>query len=373
MTTRPPPERSRRCGAGLQHPLLGARLENLVALLVANRGTRPGDAGLAALCLGSAVFRLPFRALDALRMGMGRDRAAADAPVFVIGHWRSGTTHLHNLLGRSPVFGHISPLACGLPDELLTLGTWLAPWLERALPEDRHVDRVAVRADSPQEDEIPLAGLQPLSVYHALYFPRRFRELAERGIFLEGCPAAAVARWRRRVRRFADKVARHQRKPLLVIKNPVYTARIGLLREIWPEARFIHIFRNPYEVFASTLNYYRRMLAELAWQDYGHLDLEEFVLATYERLMARCVHDRAALPAGQFAEVRYESLVRDPLPELERLHVELRLPGWDEARAAIEDYLPGIEGYRTNRNRCDARQAELVRSRWGEYVDRWRY
>ena len=67
--------------------------------------------------------------------------------------------------------GVITPLASGLPGELLTLATWLRPLLERALPRDRGLDAVAVSPGSPQEDEIPMASLQPLSAYHAFYLP----------------------------------------------------------------------------------------------------------------------------------------------------------------------------------------------------------
>ena len=103
--------------------------------------------------MGSALCRVPFRLMDQVTLHRRRDLLAdMSDPVFIIGHWRSGTTHLHNLLSLSPVFGHISPLASGLPDEILTLGTWLRSLLEKALPEDRHVDRVRVTPDSPQED-----------------------------------------------------------------------------------------------------------------------------------------------------------------------------------------------------------------------------
>jgi len=365
---------SRRAQAGLQHPLMGARLENLVRLFVRHGGCRPADTPLAAAMLASALARAPFRPLEALRYRWSRDsQAPAADPVFIIGHWRSGTTHLHNLLGCSPVFGHITPLASGLPDELLTLATWLRPWLERALPEDRHVDRVAVRPDSPQEDEIPLANLQPLSIFHALYFPAAFRREAARGIFLDDAAPAEIARWQRLAQHFANKVALQQGTSLLLVKNPVYTARLRLLLEIWPRARFIHIHRNPYEVFVSTRHYYHRMLADLALHDWDEVDVEGFVVETYQRLLAELDRQRPLLGPGQFSEVGYDQLREQPLDTLARIHAELDLPGWDSARPRIEAYLEQIRDYRRNRYALAPADIERVEQHWGEYLQRWGY
>ncbi len=356
-------------GPSAQHPLMGARLSVLLRAFVRRGGVAPRHAPLFGLMVLSALGRAPVRLLDQIRRAqLARAAPAMEAPVFVIGHWRSGTTHLHNLLGRNPAFGHISPLASGLPDEILTLGTWLAPLLEQALPEDRHVDRVAVRPDSPQEDEIPLANLQGLSVFHAVYFPKRFQELFDRGVFFDGCTEAEVARWARLARAFAEKIALHQSRPLLIIKNPVYTARIALLRQIWPQARFVYISRDPYEVFASTRSYYRKLLAELALQDYRHLDIDHFVLSTYTRLLDAYTHQRAALAPNQLMEVRYDELCRAPLDVLEDIHHRLDLPDWSQAKRAVEAYLPSIADYQTNRDRVTPEDRAVVDAAWGRRV-----
>lgn len=353
---------------------MGARVENLLRLLYRYGPVPARQWPLVAAMLGSSVARLPFRALEAVRFAQRRRLAPpTPTPVFIIGHWRTGTTHLHNLLACSPTFGYITPLASGLPDEILTLGTWLQPWLERALPEDRHVDRVAVRPDSPQEDEIPLANQQPLSLFHALYFPRRFRELAGRGIFLDGCRDAEIARRRRHAERQVAKITLHQGGRRLLLKNPVYTARIRELCRIWPHARFIHIRRNPYEVFVSTRHYYRHLLPMLALQDYDHVDLDDFILTTYRRLMRAYDEQSAELPPEQLAEVSYEALVERPLAVLETLHEQLALPDWDATRPRVAAYLERLGSYRHNRYALDQADVTRVYRAWGDYVERWGY
>ena len=363
-------DRGRR--PSVKHPLMGAGLPTLVRAFARNGSVAPAHLGLAALMILSAAARVPFSVWDRVRFArLRRSRPRPEPPLLVIGHWRTGTTHLHNLLGLSPAFGHISPIASGLPNEILTLGTWLRPLLEKALPEDRHVDRVAVTPTSPQEDEIPLANMQPLSVFHALYFPKRFQEHIDRGVFLDGVGREEVARWAHLARDFADKIAIHQNARRLVIKNPVYTARIARVRQIWPEAPFVHIRRNPYEVFVSTRHYFRELLPELALQAYDTIDVEAFVLATFSRVMAAYEAESRDLPVGQLIEVSYERLKRAPFEVLGDIHGRLGLPGWEAARPRIAAYLDTITGYRPNANAISAADRAKVDAHWGDAVAAW--
>lgn len=352
---------------------MGARLSVLLRAVSENGLPSNKHVPLFSLMMLSALGRSPVHMLErAKHKRVARAAPPLEAPVFVIGHWRSGTTHLHNVLGKSPAFGHISPLASGLPDEILTLGTWLAPTLEKALPEDRHVDKVAVTPDSPQEDEIPLANLQNLSVFQAVYFPKNFQESFDRGVFFDGCHEAEINRWATLAQTFAEKIALHQGKPLLLIKNPVYTARIKRLLAIWPKARFIHIRRNPYEVFVSTRNYYRKLLPELALQPFDHVDIDAFVLKTFIRLMDVYEVERTMLGEDQLVEVSYEQLIRDPMTVLKCLHDQLSLPDWGSAEPFMARYLSTIADYQTNATtNVDAEIQQIVDHAWGPHVAKW--
>ena len=217
------------------------------------------------------------------------------APVFIVGHWRSGTTHLYNVLSRSPALAGCrrSPrTAVGLP------------WDHRPdphdpgrhLPRDRLIDNIPVTPDSPQEDELPLALMSTVSYYHGLFFPSRFEHHFLRGIFFDGCTAEEIADWRDTFSYFLRKVALIQPGRPLLLKNPVHSARIPMLRAMWPDARFIHIHRNPYVVYPSTRRTFGTLLECFALQDYGHVDLDRFVLDLYPRLMNRLVEDTSDLP-----------------------------------------------------------------------------
>lgn len=355
------------------HPLMGASPGTLLRAYWQFGGVSGRSVPYAALFLLSSIARLPFSLVEKMMMGGASSQPGVEAPVFIVGHWRSGTTHLHNLLGCSPEFGFISPLASGLPGELLTLATWFRPWLEKALPETRGVDGVAVTPTSPQEDEIPIASMDLLSVFHALYFPQHFSRNFARGVFFEGVREEEIARWAEQVRVFHRKVVRHQGKAKILLKNPVYTARVKRLLEIWPDAKFVHIYRNPYDVYASTVHYFKKMIRELALQSVDELDVSEHVLQSYVRIMETFDREKTLLAEGQLCEVRYESLAESPLPELRRVYQELGLSGWSEFEPRVNHYLDTIRGYGKNRYDYPDDQCRLVEERWGTYLQRWGY
>jgi omega-hydroxy-beta-dihydromenaquinone-9 sulfotransferase len=74
---------------------------------------------------------------------------SAPPPIFIVGHMRSGTTHLHNLLAASGQFATVPPVLAGMPWEALGLARVLRPFVEQYLPGDRLIDSVRVRSDSP--------------------------------------------------------------------------------------------------------------------------------------------------------------------------------------------------------------------------------
>lgn len=356
------------------HPLCGADFATLGAVLVRHGGVAPRHIpGLLAI-LGSTAGRLPFtlceRALVAWRR---RQTPTMEPPVFIIGHWRSGTTHLYNVMSSAGRFGYVSPIATGLPWDFLVLGRLLRPLLEKALPEERYIDKIPVRPDSPQEDEIALASMHPLSFYHGIYFPRRLEQTFERGVFLDGCREEEIDSWSRTLRYFLEKTALASGGRRLLIKNPVYTARVALLRRLWPEAKFIHIHRNPYVVFHSMRNFWEKLLAQLALQRVPALDLEAFMFRSYARMMDRLVAESAGLPADAFAEIRFERFETEPLAELGRVYGQLGLGDFEAAKPAFAAYIESVKQYRKNVYPIDDASIARVRENWGRFIDRWGY
>jgi hypothetical protein len=356
------------------HPLCGADPVTLLGLLA--RNGPPSAAGLLpfAIALASSLGRLPFTAAERAWSAYALRRAGPlPAPIFILGHMRSGTTHLHNLLAASGQFATVPPVLAGMPWEAFGLARVLRPFVEQYLPADRLIDRVRVGADSPTEDEIALANMHALSYYHAIYFPRRFAKTYRRGLLPDDGTGEEVARWQRTLRHYVGKMAALGAGRPLLLKNPAYTARIGAIRALWPEARFVHIYRDPYVVFESTCRALRTVLRELALQGYEHVAIEEVVLEVYPRLMGSLLEQADRLPPDRIVHLRFEELERDPLDALESIYASIGLEGYPAARPRIEAYLDSIREYRKSAYAFSTENVGRVTERWQPFVTRFGY
>jgi len=356
------------------HPLYGIDLPTLCRVLSRYGPAEwPGGKLCIAAAFSSAILRLPFTLLE---KGMMKRGNASDAlpfkPVFILGHWRSGTTHLYNLLSRSSQFGYATPIETGLPWEFLTLGRFFRPLLKATIPRNRRIDNIPVNPDSPQEDEIALANMTSRSYYHGIYFPGHIRAVFDEHLFFEGCNEENKKEWEAAFVLYLRKLSRANPGKRLLLKNPAHSARVDILVKLFPDARFIHIYRHPYEVIRSTRNFYKKLLPWLALQSYSEVDIDTLTIEVYVTMMKKLAEETAKLQSGQFMEVRFEEFEKDPMVHLREMYETLELGSFGKEREYFEKYLDAISGYKKNVYEFDEklnervyREARFVFDHWG--------
>lgn len=357
----------------LTHPLCGADLKTLSKVLC-RAGIGKRGLPQATIAVLSAIGRLPFTVGEwAYAEAQRASHTPLTPPVFILGHWRSGTTHLYNVMANDPQWGIVTPFATGLPWEVLSLGRLCRPLLKKGLPEHRYIDNVPVEEDSPQEDEIALANMTDVSFYHALYFPQKFDEFFNAGVFFDGLSKDEVEGWQRTLSTLYLRLTLDQGGRRLLIKNPVYTARPKLLADQFPNAKFLHIHRNPYKVFVSMRNFWRALFKEFALDDYTHIDIERVVFDTYKRMMDAYIEQSAQLAEGQLIEFGFSEFQKEPIECLSRVYEALDLPGFDAAKPKFEAYLAGVQGYKKNKFDLDDDLKDRIGQEWAPYFERWGY
>ena len=191
-----------------------------------------------------ALLNTPFRAYENARFGA---RIAAtpirEAPIFILGHWRSGTTHVMRLMAQDPVFAVVTFVHTMIPGLYLSSPLFRAI-LVSSLPNVRPMDNVTVAPDAAEEEEYALGNLGPYSFYHALSFPKKMREIFDKYVLFEGVERKVIAQWQAIYLHFLKKVTFSSDGKRLLLKNPANTGRIPTLLEMFPDAKFIHVYRN---------------------------------------------------------------------------------------------------------------------------------
>ena len=357
-----------------QHVFSLAPLGVWLRLIADNGGVPPQYWGKLARVLAISALTAPLRIAERFCYGPSRMTQVAidEAPLYIQGFGRSGTTHLLNLFAQDPGFGVVTTFqAIAAPMFLIGRGR-LERLLAGAVPATRPMDDMAVSLDLPQEEEVALANTTHLSWVHHLSFPNRARVYLEKYATMR-LTASELERWERAYLDVLRKATLASGGRRLVLKSPTNLGRTGELLRLFPDAKFIHIVRNPYVVYRSMMHLYGTMLPICQLDDARVEDLAEVLLDSYVAMMRQYLADRESIPTGNLAEVRFEDLESDPMAEIERLYDELSLPGWKRARGPIADYLGTLSGYRKNAHRVDQATIDAVDRKWGFAVEAWGY
>ena len=359
-------------------PLVWARL------ILANGGVPKPYWGRLARILIATTLATPLRLAEWLLYARQIANTKIEhSPLFVVGFGRSGTTHLQNLLAQDPTYGYISTYQIMTSTFSLVGEGWLKRLMEKGLAEmgaqTRPMDNVKVDLDTPQEEDAALASSSIQSAIHHLTFPQQRWRLYEKYVLMGADPegerltARELRQWERAYLRVLQKTTIHNGGRRLLLKNVLNIGRVDHLLRLFPDAKFIHIVRNPYNLYPSLMKLYRTMLPLYQLDDYNWPEVEEFLVEIYPRLMQKYLADRALIPAGHLAEVRFEDLERDPLGELARLYAELDLPDWENAEPHIAAYLETIADYRKNEFRIEQSIIERVGEKWRFALEEWNY
>ena len=138
-------------------------------------------------------------------------------------------------------------------------------------------------------------------------------------------------------------------------KMPINFLQVGLIRLILPNARIIHVRRDPVD---TCLSCFSKLFAGEQPFTYDLRELGRFYRA-YQRLMA---HWRAVLPPGAMLDVEYEALVQDFAPQARRIVAHCGLE-WDPAC---------LEFYKTSRPVHTASMLQVRQPIYRSSVGRWR-
>ncbi len=360
----------RRIGPG---SMTGLNLGLWLELLVQNRLRigLPYVGRAATISMLSSINSLS-RIVENVRYGRAVRNTTVQPPLFVLGVFRSGTTHLHNLLCQDDRYAFLNTFQGMNPQTFLTGERWLAPIQERFYPKSRPFDNVKMGSKLPFEEEFAIAAMSGLSPNFWFVFPKTYSRY-EQYIDFSHATEAEVTRWKRAFLYVARKLSFKYQKPL-VLKSPHNTARVRLLLELFPDARFIYVHRHPHDVYVSYLNLVKQSLPVVTVQEY---DLEEQLSRAVPRFRVTTeayFDQRSLIPEGRLVEIGYKELDESPIPTLRRIYERLDLPAFESVEPRMNEYLASLGCYQKNTFRqLDADTKTLLAKEWKRSFDEWGY
>ncbi|RLS57521.1 MAG: sulfotransferase [Planctomycetota bacterium] len=326
-----------------------------------------------AILPGMALYNSTMAMIENLRFRKTLEQTQIDQPpVFVLGHWRSGSTLLHNLLTSDPQFTYVNMYQTMFPSHFLTTERYGSVLGSPFLPKTRPMDNMECRFDLPQEDEFALCVMTGYSPYLLPIFQHQPRKIDRFFNVEEGLNPQELQEWKDALMLLMKKVTLKTGKPI-VLKSPSHTFRTKLLLEMFPNAKFVYIYRNPYAVLKSSVHFRKTIFEENALGKSQSEDMTEEVLQIYENCFYTYERDRQLVPAGNLHEICFESLEADPLGEMQKLYAGLNMPGFEGLKTVLEPQVDSLRRYKKNKFTDDPVVMERLYNRLKFAFDRYGY
>ncbi len=293
-------------------------------------------------------------------------------PIFIIGHWRTGSTLLHQLFSCDPQFIVPTLLQCTYPDSFLGSKKFIAPVMKQFLPEKRPMDNVLLGHGDPQEDEYALFRLTTFSPLERLIFPHSsdYFILGDEDFLPEG---PHLQKWKQALIHFATKLHMDSSGERIVFKNPFHSPRISVLKEMFPNARFIHTYRDPRVVIPSTMHMWKVVGNENTLRrEWSPPQLED-VIKGFDTIVNRVDKEFSVLPEDKYVEVCFEELEKDPVKMIQKIYSHFGFDISESCQSRLEAFLKKTSGYKKNKYNLDKEQEDIICSRLKGYMERFGY
>jgi len=299
------------------------------------------------------------------------EHTLSDDPIIIIGHWRTGSTFLHQLLALDNNLATTNVFQGSIPDSFLSSRKSYEPIMGRALKGTRPMDQVRLSMDEPLEDEYALFRLSSYSPLENLVFPK------SKGYFLNAFPGflpegKQLSNWKEALIHFYKKLTLLNNKTIL-IKNPFHSFRIKTLNEIFPNARYIHIIRNPQKVVPSTIRMWdivgRQNSMNSKWKKPTTKEASDL----YKSMLLQIDEDLKTLPKNRYCEIKFEDLEKDPIRHIKDIYKHLNVQLSKEFEQQMNDFLIAVKEYQKNKYEMPEDEKLEINNILGQWMTQKKY
>lgn len=361
------------------HYLSACRLDNWVRLLCENKFKISAEKMPQLFyMLGASVLLTPFTLAESAVYGRKiRTHKMKKDPIFIIGHWRSGTTYLQNLLSRDKQFGWCDPVSTTTFCNSYLLKPLLAKIQGGVLKDARPMDNMEYKLDLPMEDVFALNLISNHSIIHLLAFPQNFRHYLQES-FIDELPEKSQIEWVKATKYVLNKISIRNDGKQLILKSPDHTCHVGHLLKMYPDAKFVNIHRDPYVTIMSTINMFKKQMDLIRLNDPPvnlEIFLEDAIVDLFGHMYSKLFElmDNGAFKENNIVDVPYDQLSAEPEETLKMIYDRLELEGFEDALPNFREHIASVSGYVKNKFELGDRLRDKVNTKLGFYFERYGY
>lgn len=290
-------------------------------------------------------------------------------PIFIIGHYRSGTTYLHRILSILDQCAYPDMKDQFFPNSPRSIINFLTPLLKVIVKwfNIPHIlfNKYQLNIEEPVEEEMCLiSNFVKDAPYWGYIFPLQALS------FLNN---QSDAHWQEYLHLLKKIITRNPHK-FLLLKNPTNTARITQILKVFPNAKFIFLYRNPYRVFLSMQEMWQSKIEKYySLQEINNKQRQGIIFEHYCYLLDAYFEQKDSIPSNQLIEISYEELLANSKDIVSHiinfLNIKLGEKEWEKLNRKITD-----EGnYHPTHHQVFENTKKLVYKKWGKYIDHLGY
>jgi hypothetical protein len=324
------------------------------------------------------ILALPFAFLQFLIYGQRiKKTVISKDPVFILGHYRSGTTYLQKLMVSDKRFGSLTNYDALFPNTNLLFGMKMQLVFQRIINAFKiknpfFNNSIVQLSDPGEEDDFLMNKASAYSAYWGLVFPKRWCE------WLNGSQQFRSPKyyngWKREYLKTIKYATFKNKDRQLVLKSPPNTERISLLLQMFPQAKFIYIYRNPFHLFFSIRNMWKNTILKFySVQEISEAHLDEIVFGHFIYLVDQYEKERKLIPERNLMEISYEELKSDSLGTMQAIYARLNLPDFELTRLDLLAQLELEKEYQNFQYQFSDTKMKMIEDRWGKYIHHWNY
>ncbi len=352
---------------------IGISFGKFMGLLMRNKGFSLRYTGRVLFLLQGSLWSSLFKWIERFRIPLKKyNIPIKQGPVFIVGHWRTGSTFLHQILAVDDRFVTPSVVQVSVPESFLVSEKYFKRVMKGVMGKKRPMDNVRLSPEEPQEDEYALLKMIPETPLEALLFPPKKQfflpELKNR-IRQEKCDDL----WKSKFLNFTQKLLYKNKNAIPLYKNPFHSCRIKKLKTMFPDARFIHIYRHPLAVIPSTVHMWNVVGSQNILKGRWKTVTIEQALDVFNFVFSCIKKELSGLHKKDYIEVAYDDLEKQPLKVVRSVY---EFFNWNFSKSnedKVSDFLNTVARYKKNNYILQEEEIKRIVEGCKEFLDHYKY
>jgi hypothetical protein len=298
-------------------------------------------------------------------------------PLFVLGYYRSGTSYLQQCLVQDDRFGYHTNFQMVLPEVMLTSERTLLPVFDficRLFHIKDSVHRVPLSFRFPGEEDAAMTTyIDPRGAQWGYFFPKKMNEQFRKYVLFENISQSEIEAWKQSFIFLIKKISIANNQRQLVLKSPPNTARIKELISVFPDAKFIFIHRNPYQVYSSNKRFWEVLQKTYALQGTRSVDVNGVILDTYSQMMRRYLNEKNKVPPGQLTEIAYDDFIQNPVTCLRTAYSALNIGDFSYCEEKLKLFTGHQKQFVPLKHILPEGECKMVSEKLEPFIRHWNY